>query len=198
MVPAGAVAAGTLCATHLRGHPSVSRPSRRGFPAGWGSCGCWGERMRGEVSLEGDTSLPGVGASSTQGHIAARRWHCRGHIAAKGDPGVGGTTLLRGAEVETGQPSPGKSPAGEKCKEREIKIAPFLPAAGVAYRAGARFWPGSPSTQAAAPGAPSPRWGAGTGLLTLCPAFLALFSFFLLLLHPGGRALKPLHLWTGG
>lgn len=45
--------------------------------------------------------------------------------------------------------------------------------------------PGSPSTQGGHPLAPSPRRGARTGLFVLCPAFLALFSFFFLLLHPG-------------
>lgn len=133
---------------------------------------------------------------SLQGDMQLRRWghHLPREMLLQGDgmvgdtllqretPGVGALPctpgLLRGAEVERGQPSLGKSPAGEKSRN---KNSTFPTSSRWLYRMRTTA---PPALGVATPRAPSLGWGAGTRLLTLCPAFLALFSFFLLL-HPG-------------
>lgn len=180
MVPAGATAASTCCATHPRGHCSVPWPV---FPRAGGPAGAMGREDAGKhVSAWGHVTAWGHGCRA--GGIICRGTHCCKVMALQGTHRCKGTPLwvVYRAKVERGQPSPGKSPAGKKCRKRKNKNSTF-PASG---RGGLQGFGWAPlARRVAAPVAPSPRQGAGTRLLTLCPAFLALFSFFLLLLHPG-------------
>lgn len=70
----------------------------------------WGHHLLRDTLLQGD---------SIAGDTLLQR-HSSGVGAQLCTP-----ELLHGAEMETGQPSLRKSPAGEKSRERETKIAPF-------------------------------------------------------------------------
>ncbi|XP_040430970.1 uncharacterized protein LOC121078649 [Cygnus olor] len=116
---------------------------------------------------------------------------CREARRCEGDNVTGVGTCLQRDPLLGGDGTAGDA-AGEKGREKSRE------------RLGARRGWGQgrgqevmPPLPGVATAAPSRRRGAGSALLALCPAFLALFSFFSSSSSTPGRALKPLHLWPG-